>query len=182
MSVQWSLLSRDPTCCHRQFLDSVGHSYHHAGPHCQSKKYILYCMCVRIQYKKHNTRNLSSIPKNMGPSLETSLIVIPCNTFHILSSKTMSNTMAKRVNTKNKLSSWMVLVTLTPCQKWRSSKGRRVLRIQCIKKYKMYRVPTEFWGQCWEIIFLGESGPMSSNVANIGPNGPRWLAQIGPKN
>ena len=76
----------------------------------------------------------------MGPSLETSLIVIPCNTFHILSSKTMSNTMAKRVNTKNKLSSWMVLVTLTPCQKWRSSKGRRVLRIQCIKKYKMYIV------------------------------------------
>ena len=101
-------------------------------------------MCVRIQYKKHNTRNLSSIPKNMGPSLETSLIVISSNTFHILSSKTMSNTMAKRVNTKNKLSSWMVLVTLTPCQKWRSSKGRRVLRIQCIKKYTMYRVPTEF--------------------------------------
>ena len=95
-------------------------------------------MCVRIQYKKHNTRNLSSIAKNMGPSLETSLIVIPCNTFHILSSKTMSNTMAKRVHKKNKLrSSWMVLVTLTPCQKWRSSKGRRVLRIQCIKKYKM---------------------------------------------
>ena len=81
-------------------------------------------MCVRIQYKKHNTRNLSSIPKNMGPSLETSLIVIPCNTFHILSSKTMSNTMAKRVHKKNKLrSSWMVLVTLNPLSEVAIIKG-----------------------------------------------------------
>ena len=101
-------------------------------------------MCVRIQDKKKHKKSFKYSKAYMGPSLETSLMVIPCNTLHFLSLKTMSNTMAKRVNTKNKLSSWMVLVTLTPCQKWRSSKGRRVLRIQCIKKYKMYRMLTEF--------------------------------------
>ena len=91
---------------------------------------------IKTQYKK----SFKYCKAHIGPSSQTSLIVIPCNTFHFLSIKTIYVKYdGKKSEQKNKSrSSWMVLVTLTPCQWWWSSKGRRVLRIQCIKKYKMH--------------------------------------------